>query len=100
MVDSNTCFVLAIPLVAKSDVVSALTRLLDVEAKQFGYHPSILHSDRGTEFINAELGEYCHRNVIRQRFSNAYTPQQNGLAERFNQTVLESLRTIILDSGL
>jgi transposase InsO family protein len=71
-----------------------------VEAKQLGYHPSILHSDRGTEFVKSALNKYCEEQVIRQRLSDAYTPQQNGLAERFNRTILESLRTLILDSGL
>ena len=32
--------------------------------------------------------------------SNPYTPQQNGLAERYNRTLLESLRTILEDSQL
>jgi hypothetical protein len=71
-----------------------------VEAKRLGYYPSIIHSDRGSEFTNTELERYCNRNTIRQRFSDAYTPQQNGLAKRFNRTILESLKTILLDSGL
>jgi hypothetical protein len=100
MVDGYSRFVSAIPLVSKGDVFVSLTRILDVEAKRFGYHPSVLHSDRGTEFVNSEMAEYCSEHVIRQRFSDAYTPQQNGLAERFNRTILESLRTILLDSGL
>jgi len=99
IVDGNTRFCSAIPLTSKSDVFSNLTRIIDVEAKRFGYYPSILHSDRGTEFVNSEMDFYCKTNVIRQTFSNAYTPQQNGLAERFNRTILESLRTILLDSG-
>ncbi|KNZ55237.1 hypothetical protein VP01_2730g1 [Puccinia sorghi] len=99
IVDGNTRFCSAIPLASKCNVHANLTRVIDVEAKRLGYHPSILHSDRGTEFLNAETEEYCKTHAIRQTFSNAYTPQQNGLAERFNWTILESLRTVLLDSG-
>ncbi|KNZ62793.1 hypothetical protein VP01_1222g1 [Puccinia sorghi] len=99
IVDANTRFCSAIPLKTKSDVFATLTHVINTEAKRLGYFPSILHSDRGTEFVNAGLEEYCRSNIIRQRFSNAYTPQQNGLAERFNRTILESLRTILYDSG-
>ncbi|KNZ55494.1 hypothetical protein VP01_2661g2 [Puccinia sorghi] len=89
-----------IPLTAKSEVFSTLSRLIDVESKRLGYYPSVLHSDRGTEFINAGMEDFCQKNVIRQRFSDEYSPQQNGLAERFNRTVIESLQTVMLDSGL
>jgi transposase InsO family protein len=87
-------------MISKGDTFKTLTHAIDVEAKRLGYYTSILHSDRGTEFVNSELQQYCLDHVIQQRFSDAYTPQQNGLAERFNRTILESLRTIILDSGL
>jgi hypothetical protein len=100
IVDNNTRYLSAIPLISKEDVFRNLTRVLDLEAKRLGYYPSILHSDRGTEFTNIKLGSYCNTHVIRQWFSDAYTPQQNGLAERFNRTVLESLKTILLDSGI
>ncbi|KNZ61011.1 hypothetical protein VP01_1465g2, partial [Puccinia sorghi] len=36
------------------------------------------------------------KHTIRQTFSDAYTPQKNGLAKCFNQTILESLRTFLL----
>lgn len=100
VVDSNTRYCSAIPLVSKSDVFQTISHLLDIEAKRIGYYPSIIHSDRGTEFTNSQLQDYCKKNVIRSRFSDPYTPQLNGLAERFNRTILESLRTILLDSGL
>ncbi|KNZ50634.1 hypothetical protein VP01_431g8 [Puccinia sorghi] len=100
LVDSCTRFCAAIPLKAKSDVAESLPFLIDVEAKRFGHHPTILHSDRGSEFINSALKEYCENHLIKQRTSDAYTPQQNGLAERFNRTILESMRTILEDSGV
>ncbi|KNZ62411.1 hypothetical protein VP01_12736g1, partial [Puccinia sorghi] len=34
------------------------------------------------------------------RYSDAYTPQQNGLAERYNRTIIKSVRAILKDSGL
>ncbi|KNZ44476.1 hypothetical protein VP01_9124g1 [Puccinia sorghi] len=40
------------------------------------------------------MEEFC------RRFSDAYTSQQNGLAERFNQTILESMQTILHYSGI
>ena len=100
MVDSNTKYVSSIPLACKEDVFAALTCLLNVEAKRISYYLSTLHSDCGTKFINSEMDKYCSEHVIQQRFSDAYTPQQNGRAERFNRTILESLKTIIADSGL
>jgi hypothetical protein len=99
IVDANTRFVAAIPLISKTDVYKTLTYAIDVEAKRLGYYPSILHSDRGTEFLNSNLERYCLDHVIKQRFSDEYTPQQNGLTERFNQTILESLRTLLMNSG-
>jgi hypothetical protein len=74
IVDANTRFVAAVPLVSKADTFKALTHAIDVEAKRLGYYPSIIHSDRGTEFTNLELQEYCIKHVIKQRFSDVYTP--------------------------
>ncbi|KNZ45951.1 hypothetical protein VP01_767g2 [Puccinia sorghi] len=64
-----------------SEVGTCLTQAIDLEARQIGYYPTLIHSDRGTEFINKYLLDFCNKNLICARYSNAYTPQQNGLAE-------------------
>ncbi|KNZ52688.1 hypothetical protein VP01_3480g1 [Puccinia sorghi] len=80
--------------------VNAIAQAVGLEAKRVGYYPTIIHSDRGTEFVNSHLLEFCTKNLIRTRQSDAYTPQQNGLAERFNRTIIESTRAIFQDTGL
>ncbi|GJR00969.1 ribonuclease H-like domain-containing protein [Tanacetum coccineum] len=42
-------------------------------------------SDNGTEFKNRDMLEFCGNKGIKQEYSNARTPQQNGVAERMNR---------------
>ncbi|KAH9456857.1 hypothetical protein Pst134EA_033050 [Puccinia striiformis f. sp. tritici] len=100
VVDSCTRFVAAIPLKKKNDAAESIIQAVNLEAKRLGYYPTVIHSDRGTEFINTAMNEFCNKHSIRTRHSDAYTPQQNGLAERFNRTLLESVRAVFKDSGL
>ncbi|KNZ51284.1 hypothetical protein VP01_400g8 [Puccinia sorghi] len=69
-------------------------------ARRFGYFPSVLHSNKGGEFIGSSMEAYCKEHLIKSRTSNPYPPQKNGLAERHNRTVIESLRNILTDSKL
>nr|GEV87319.1 ribonuclease H-like domain-containing protein [Tanacetum cinerariifolium] len=48
------------------------------------------------EFRNKDMDEFCSRKGIKREFSNARTPQQNGVAERRNSTLIEAARTMIL----
>ncbi|KNZ50965.1 hypothetical protein VP01_4150g1, partial [Puccinia sorghi] len=70
------------------------------EQEHTGYYPTVIHSDCGTKSINNYLLEFCNKNCIRTRYSDAYTPQQNGLAERFNRNIIESTRAILKNSNL
>ncbi|GJV13135.1 putative ribonuclease H-like domain-containing protein [Tanacetum coccineum] len=45
-------------------------------------------------------GENCEMKDIRREFSVARTPQQNGVAERKNKTLIEAARTMLVDSKL
>ncbi|GJZ56384.1 putative ribonuclease H-like domain-containing protein [Tanacetum coccineum] len=56
--------------------------------------------DNGTEFKNSKLIELCGQKGIRRDYSNARTPQQNGVAERKNRTLIEAARTMLADSKL
>ncbi|GKE74841.1 retrovirus-related pol polyprotein from transposon TNT 1-94, partial [Tanacetum coccineum] len=47
-----------------------------------------LRSDDRTEFKNLRLEEFCDEKGISQNFSSPYTPEQNGVAERRNRTLI------------
>ncbi|GKC59027.1 retrovirus-related pol polyprotein from transposon TNT 1-94, partial [Tanacetum coccineum] len=53
-----------------------------------------LRSDNGTEFKNHKLEEFYDEKGISQNFSSPCTPEQNGVAERRNRTLIEAARTI------
>ncbi|KAL8112021.1 hypothetical protein AgCh_019649 [Apium graveolens] len=52
------------------------------------------------EFINVTLSEFCKGKGIIQEFSAARTPQQNGVVERKNRTLVEAARTMLQDAKL
>ncbi|GJR21974.1 putative ribonuclease H-like domain-containing protein [Tanacetum coccineum] len=59
-----------------------------------------IRCDNGTEFKNSKLIELCGSKGIKRDYSNARTPQQNGVAERKNRTLIEAARTMLADSKL
>ncbi|GJY08276.1 retrovirus-related pol polyprotein from transposon TNT 1-94 [Tanacetum coccineum] len=61
----------------------------DIKVKQ-------LRTNNGTEFRNSILVNFCDEKGISQNFSSPYTPEQNGVAERKNRTLIEAARTMLL----
>nr|GEZ24959.1 putative ribonuclease H-like domain-containing protein [Tanacetum cinerariifolium] len=57
-------------------------------------------SDNGTEFKNSDLNQFCRMKGIKKEYSVPRTPQQNGIAERKNMTLIEAARTMLVDSLL
>ncbi|GJY22314.1 putative ribonuclease H-like domain-containing protein [Tanacetum coccineum] len=60
----------------------------------------IIRSDNGTEFKNKVMDDFCREKGIKREYSVARTPQQNGVAERKNRTLIEAARTMLADSKL
>ncbi|GJY57324.1 putative ribonuclease H-like domain-containing protein, partial [Tanacetum coccineum] len=60
----------------------------------------IIRSDNGTEFKNKVMDDFCREKYIKREYSVARTPQQNGVAERMNRTLIEAARTMLADSKL
>ncbi|GJX60419.1 putative ribonuclease H-like domain-containing protein [Tanacetum coccineum] len=67
---------------------------------QLSHRVKIIRSDNGTEFKNRDMLEFCGNKGIKQEYSTARTPQQNGVAERMNRTLIEAARTMLADSLL
>ncbi|GJR44846.1 putative ribonuclease H-like domain-containing protein [Tanacetum coccineum] len=60
----------------------------------------LVRCDHGTEFKNHDMNELCAKKGIKKKFSVARTPQQNGVAERKNRTLIEATRNMLADSLL
>ena len=60
----------------------------------------MLRSDNGTEFKNSVIETYLSKEGISQNLSAPHTPQQNGVVERKNHTLVEAPQTMLNASGL
>ena len=60
--------------------------------------PKEILSDRGTHFNNALINELCRRYQTKHRLTSSYRPQMNGMVERFNRTIGESLAKLVMDN--
>jgi transposase InsO family protein len=61
-------------------------------------HPNCLkaiRSDNGTKFRNASFDQFCLEHGVDQQFSAPRVPQQNGVVERKNRTVVEMARMML-----
>ncbi|GJX88782.1 ribonuclease H-like domain-containing protein [Tanacetum coccineum] len=70
-----------------------IENLIDLRVKVIRY-------DNRTEFKNRVMNQFCEMKGIKREFSVARTPQQNGVAERKNRTLIEAARTMLADSKL
>nr|GEZ12892.1 hypothetical protein [Tanacetum cinerariifolium] len=73
--------------------ITEIENLKDLKVK-------IIKCDNGGEFRNKEMDYFCSQKEIKKEFSNARTPQQNGVAERINRTLIEAARTMLADAKL
>ena len=60
----------------------------------------ILRSDNGKEYCNKELSNFLAASGIKHQTSTPYTPEQNGLAERMNRTLVERARCMLFEAKL
>ena len=61
---------------------------------------NIFRSDNGGEFTSNEIKELCKDSRIKRELSTPYNPQQNGIAERKNRTIMEAAREMLHDQDL
>jgi transposase InsO family protein len=63
--------------------------------KEFGLPIKKMRSDNRTEFKNTQVEEFLDEEGIKHEFSTSYTPQQNGIVERKNRTLIDMARTML-----
>ena len=73
----------------KSETFGKFKEFLAEAEKQLGKSLKTLRSDRGGEYLNNEFEDYLLEHGIVSQLTAPGTPQQNGVAERRNRTLLD-----------
>ena len=61
---------------------------------------NIIRSDNGGEYTSTEFKRYCSEFGSAHQFTTPYTPEQNGVSERFNRTIMEAARSMLIHAHL
>lgn len=84
----------------KSEVFGLFQEFEAMVTAQFEKRISKLTVDQGREYGSKEQKAFYKRKGIQMQPTVAYSPQQNGVAERFNRTLVEKVRTMLIDSNM
>ncbi|GKB18926.1 putative ribonuclease H-like domain-containing protein, partial [Tanacetum coccineum] len=87
-------------LTTKDETSEILKRFIKEIENLVDKKVKIIRSDNGTEFKNKVMDDFCREKGIKREYSVARTPQQNGVVERRNRTLIEAARTMLADSKL
>ena len=71
----------------------------EVEAEK-GTNLKCFRTDNGLEYLSREFDEFCKSKGIKRHRTVPLNPQQNGVAERANRTILERVRCMLLGAGM
>ncbi|GKB04233.1 putative ribonuclease H-like domain-containing protein [Tanacetum coccineum] len=85
-------------LATKDETPEILKNFITGIENQIDHKVKTIRCDNGTEFKNRIMSKFYEMKGIRREFSVARTPQQNGVAERKNRTLIEAAKTMLADS--
>ncbi|KAH9665312.1 hypothetical protein KPL70_020298 [Citrus sinensis] len=85
---------------AKDEVLEIFVKWKKLVETQTGRKIKVLRSDNGGEYTSDPFLQVCQNEGIKRHFTVRHTPQQNGVAERMNRTLLEKVRCMLSNAGL
>jgi hypothetical protein len=86
---------LGVLFVGKKQTQETLKGFLRRAQNEFGLRIKKIRSNNGTEFKNSQIEGFLEEEGIKHEFSSPYKPQQNGVVERKNRTLLDMARTML-----
>ncbi|KAK2580008.1 hypothetical protein KPH14_010773 [Odynerus spinipes] len=85
---------------SKSEVTDKIVEFIELMKTKFNRKPKCFRSDRGKEYINDRLIGVLKTEGIEMQHTAAYTPEQNGVAERKNRSLMEMGRCLLIEANL
>ncbi|GJX54220.1 retrovirus-related pol polyprotein from transposon TNT 1-94 [Tanacetum coccineum] len=96
IVDDYSRFTWVKFLSSKDEVPEFIIKFLKMIQVHLNATVRRIRTDNGTEFVNQTLRNYYEEIRISHETSVAFTPQQNGVVERRNRTLVEAARTMLI----
>ena len=84
----------------KSEAVEEIKRLVTIKENQTEAKLKRIRSDNGSECLGKTLKNWVEKKGIVHELSSPMTSQCNGVAERCNRTIIETVRTMLADARL
>jgi hypothetical protein len=88
LVDDLSHYMWVVVLGSKGEAANAIKCAQAVAEAECGRKLCVLRTDNGGEFTTAEFASYCTDEGVQRHYSTPYSPQQNDVIERRNQTVV------------
>ena len=95
LVDDCSRFMWLQLLTSKTESAEAVKKFKARAEEESGKKLRVLRTDRGGEFTSVEFAAYCADQGGVRHHTALYTPQQNGVLERRNQTVVSMARSVM-----
>lgn len=100
MIDDYSRFTEIFFLKDKSEVADKIEEYTQYVKNKFGRAPTVIRSDNGREYNNYKVKQLFVKEGIRPQYTAPYTPEQNGVAERKNRTLMEAARCMLIDASM
>ncbi|GBN12713.1 Retrovirus-related Pol polyprotein from transposon TNT 1-94 [Araneus ventricosus] len=99
-VDDYSRYSMIYLLSKKDEVLSKLKEYIAMTRNKFGRTLKVLRSDNGGEYIGKEIEDFLKEQGIVHQLTVPYSPQQNGVSERKNRTLIEITRCLLSEANL
>lgn len=99
-IDDWSRFTIIYTVRSKNQVLECFRLYEAMVTAKFGRKISRIRSDNGGEYRNEEFEQFCRQKGIQMEFTVPYTPEQNGVSERMNRTLVEKARSMLIGSGV
>ncbi|GFU70041.1 retrovirus-related Pol polyprotein from transposon TNT 1-94 [Trichonephila clavipes] len=98
IIDDYSRKVTVFPIRNKSDVFHTFIRFQKRAERFLSKKVIAVRTDGGLEFCNKDMDNFLTELGIKHEVTNSYTPEMNGVAERFNLTALDGIKTLFKSS--
>lgn len=100
LIDDHSRYCTIFFIASKDLAYDKIKEFIEQNENQLGKRLKILRTDRGGEFLNKKMQKFFKNKGIIHQLTAPYTPEQNGVAERKNRSLMEMARCMLYDANI